>query len=66
MTISWGNWDVRVYAADAWVSLASRFGAEHSVIIDRLEEFLQDREPAVRLQVAQRLQVISAVAPERM
>ncbi|TKJ80257.1 hypothetical protein PspCFBP13509_08460 [Pseudomonas sp. CFBP13509] len=66
MTISWGNWDVRVYAADAWVSLASRFGAEHPVIIDRLEEFLQDPEPSVRLQVAQNLQVIGVVAPERM
>ena len=66
MSISWGNWDVRVSAADAWVSLAPRFAEEHPVIVDRLEAFLADPEPAVRLQVARNLQVICVAAPERM
>jgi len=64
--ISWGNWDVRVYAADAWVSLAPRFAAENPVIVDRLEAILVDPVPAVRLQAAQNLQVICVAAPERM
>lgn len=66
MNISWGNWSVRAYAADAWVSLAPRFAAEHPIIIDRLEAILADPAPAVRLQVAQNLQVICIAAPERM
>lgn len=66
MSISWGNWDVRVFAAEAWVSLAQRFGSEHPVVIDRIETILTDPVPAVRLQAAQNLQVICAAAPERM
>lgn len=66
MNISWGNWDVRVYAADAWVSLAPRFATEHPGIIDQLEAILADPAPAVRLQAAQNLQVAYVAAPERM
>jgi hypothetical protein len=66
MSISWGNWEVRVYAAEAWVSLAPRFAAERPEIVDRIGEILRDHKPAVRLQAAQNLQVICAVAPERM
>jgi len=66
MGIIWGNWDVRVYAANAWVRLALRFAAEHPLIIDKLEAVLADPVPSVRIQAAQNLQVISAVAPERM
>ncbi len=66
MSMSWSNWDVRVYAAEAWVSLASRFTAEHPEIVDRIGEILTDHQPAVRLQAAQNLQVICAAAPERM
>lgn len=66
MSIHWGNRDVRVYAAQAWVSLASRFSAEHPEIVDRLATFLDDPAPAVRLQVAQNLQVLSVPAPDRM
>lgn len=66
MNISWGNWDVRVYAADAWVSLALRFAEDHPEIIDRLERMLVDPVPAVRLQVAQNLQVLGEAAPDRM
>jgi hypothetical protein len=66
MSISWGNSSVRVYAAEAWVSLASRFSAEHPNLVDQLEIILSDPAPAVRLQVAQNLHVIYAAAPERM
>lgn len=66
MSISWGNWDVRVYAAEAWVSLAPKFAAERPEIVDRIGEILADHQPAVRLQAAQNLQVICKAAPERM
>lgn len=66
MTISWGNLDVRVYAAEAWVSLAPRFAAERPEIVARIGEILADHEPAVRLQAAQSLQVICVAAPKRM
>lgn len=64
--MSWWNGDVRVYAAEAWISLAPRFGAERSEIVDRIHEILTDPQPAVRLQAAQNLQVICLAAPERM
>lgn len=66
MSISWGNWEVRVYAAAAWVSLAPRFAAERPAIVDRIGEILTDHQPAVRLQAAQNLQVICLAAPGRM
>ena len=66
MSISWGNLSVRVYAAEAWVSLAPRFAEERPEIVDRIEAILQDDEPAVRLQAAQNLQVICKAAPNRM
>lgn len=66
MSMSWGNWDVRVYAARAWVALAPRFAAEYPVIVDKLEAILADPVPAVRFQAAQNLQVISVAASERM
>lgn len=64
--LGWGNWDVRVYATQAWVSLAPRFAGEHPVILERLEAALDDPVAAVRLQVARNLQVVSATNPERM
>lgn len=66
MSLGWGNWDVRVYAAESWVSLASRFAGEHPVIMDSLVSSLDDPAPAVRLQFIQNIQVISAADPERM
>lgn len=66
MSLSWGTSDVRVYAAEAWVSLAVRFAADHPVIVDRLEDMVADPIAAVRLQVARNLQVICVAAPERM
>lgn len=66
MSLAWSSLDVRVYAADAWVSLAPRFAAERPEIVDRIREILTDPQPAVRLQAAQNLQVICLAAPERM
>lgn len=66
MSISWGNLSVRVYAAEAWVSLASKFAEARPDIVDRIEVILRDDEPAVRLQAAQNLQVICKAAPDRM
>lgn len=66
MTISWGNLSVRVYAAEAWVSLAPRFAEKRHEIVDQIEEILKDHDPAVRLQAAQNLQVICKAAPDRM
>jgi len=66
MSINWGNWAVRVYAAEAWISLAPRFAAERPEIVDRIGEILADHQPAVRLQAARNLQVISVAASERM
>ena len=66
MTLSWGNWDVRVYAAEAWVSLAPRYAAENPEIVNQIEAILADPVAAVRLQAAQNLQVICVAAPDRM
>jgi len=66
MIMSWGDLDVRVYAARAWVALAPRFAADHPVIVDKLEAILADPVPAVRFQAAHNLQVLSVVASERM
>lgn len=66
MTLAWGNWDVRVYAADAWVSLAPRFAENNGHIVNMLEKMATDPVPQVRLQIAQNLQVICVAAPDRM
>jgi len=66
MSISWGNLSVRVYAAEAWISLAPRFAEERHEIVDQIEAILNDDESAVRLQAAQNLQVICKAAPDRM
>lgn len=63
---SYGNWEVRVYAAEAYVQLADRFGEEHPEIIDMIETILADAVPVVRMQAAQNLHVLSRVAPEKM
>jgi len=66
MSLSYENWDVRVHSAEAWISLAPRFASENPEIIDQIETFLYDPVAAVRLQVAQNLQVICIAAPDRM
>lgn len=64
--IAWGNWDVRVYAASAIVHLASRFGGADPSIVARMQRFVTDPGPAVRLQVAQSLNALWGVADARM
>lgn len=64
--LSWGNWEVRVYAADAYVSLADRFGEAHGEIIEMFDAILADPAPQVRLQAARSLQVLSRIALDRM
>ncbi|MDC9823989.1 ATP-binding protein [Devosia sp. ZB163] len=65
-SLSWGNWEVRVYAAEAYASLADRFGEDHGEIVDMFEAILADPTPQVRLQVAQNLQVLSRIAADKM
>ncbi|WP_234896093.1 ATP-binding protein [Sinorhizobium meliloti] len=65
-SLSWGNWEVRVYAADAYVSLADRFGEDHGEIVDMFDAILADPVPQVRLQAARSLQVLSRIALGRM
>ena len=65
-SLSWGNWEVRVYAAEAYVSLADRFGEDHGEIINVFDAILADPAPQVRLQAAQNLQVLSRIASDRM
>lgn len=57
---------MRVYAAEAWVSLALRFAKDNEHIVDMLEKVATDPVPQVRLQIAQNLQVICIAAPDRM
>ncbi|GAA6201747.1 hypothetical protein [Aquicoccus sp. SU-CL01552] len=64
--LHWSNWEVRIYAAKAYVSLANRFGETHSEILDKFDAILADPAAEVRLQAAQNLQVLSRIAPERM
>lgn len=64
--LSWSNWEVRVYAADAYVSLTDRFGEAHGEIVEMFDVILADPVPQVRLQAAQSLQVLSRVALPKM
>lgn len=64
--MAWGNWDVRVYAAASLVALAPRFAGDRPQIVDRMRACLDDPTPTVRLQIAQALNVLWNVAPERM
>lgn len=64
--MSWGNWDVRVYAGASLLDLARRFGDRDPAIVDRLPPFLSDPVPTVRLQVAQSLNALWEVARPAM
>lgn len=64
--MSWGNWDVRVYAAASLVALAPRFGGSRPDLVDRLGACLNDPMPTVRVQVAKALNVLWNVARDRM
>ncbi|HEX8239505.1 MAG TPA: hypothetical protein VF574_07185 [Allosphingosinicella sp.] len=65
-SLSWGNWEVRVYAAQAYVELARRFGETHVELVGKFDLMLADPAPQVRLQAAQRLLALWHVARERM
>jgi hypothetical protein len=65
-SMSWGNWDVRVYAASSTVALAPRFADTRPDIVDRMATYLKDPAPNVRLQVAQALNTLWDVARPRM
>ncbi|MCO4053186.1 MAG: ATP-binding protein [Bosea sp.] len=64
--LSWGNWEVRVYAAQAYVELARRFGQTHGELVGKFDVMLADPAPQVRLQAAQRLLVLWHVARDKM
>ncbi|MGE3367078.1 MAG: ATP-binding protein, partial [Rhizobiaceae bacterium] len=65
-SLSWGNWEVRVYAAQAYVELARRFGDTHGELVGKIDLILADPAPQVRLQAAQRLLVLWDIARDRM
>lgn len=64
--LSYGNWEVRVYAAEAYVGLARRFGDTHPELVGKFDVMLADPAPQVRLQAAERLLVLWEVAQDRM
>lgn len=66
MSLSWGSWDVRVYAVQAWLGLAPRFAEQEPHIADMIERMATDPAPQVRAQIASDLQVLCEADPERM
>ena len=64
--LSWGNWEVRVYASQAYIELARRFGDTHGEFVGKFCLILADSVPQVRLQAAQRLLVLWHVARDKM
>lgn len=65
-SLSYGNWEVRVYAAKAYVGLARRFGDTHPELVGKFDAMLADPAPQVRLQAAERLLALWDVARDRM
>jgi hypothetical protein len=65
-TLGWGNWDVRVYAAQAAMALAPQTVETHPAIADTVERLLTDPASTVRLQIASALNVFWDVARPRM
>lgn len=64
--MSWGNWDVRVYAAESIVALAPRFASQRPDLLDRMERCLDDPAPTVRHQVSGCLNALWEEAHDRM
>lgn len=60
------NWEVRVYAAEAYVALARRFGDTHADLVGKFDAMLADPAPQVRLQAAERLLSLWDVGRDRM
>lgn len=65
-SLSWGNWEVRVYAAEAYVELARRFGDAHGELVGKFDVMLTDPAPQVRLQAAERLLALWEVARDKL
>jgi hypothetical protein len=64
--MSWGNWDVRVYVASSYMSLAASSDSSAESLRDRLVRMLDDPAPTVRLQVAQSLNTLWEVDRDHM
>lgn len=64
--MSWGNRDVRVYAASSLMALARRYANERPDLLVDLQDVLVDPVASVRLQVAQSLNTLWDVAREPM
>ena len=64
--MSWGNWDVRVYVATSYVTLAASSASSASALAERLVRVLDDPAPTVRLQVAQSLNTLWEVGRDLM
>ncbi|WP_430432311.1 hypothetical protein [Methyloversatilis sp.] len=65
-SMSWGNWDVRVYVASSFMHLARRFATSDATLFVRLEAMLDDVEATVRHQVSCSLNRLWDVDRERM
>ncbi|MEX8504900.1 hypothetical protein [Leptothrix ochracea] len=65
-SMSWGNWDVRVYVASSFMDLARRFATSDVTLFIRLEAMLDDFEATVRHQVSGSLNRLWDVDRERM
>ncbi|MDP9215559.1 MAG: ATP-binding protein, partial [Pseudomonadota bacterium] len=64
--MSWGNWDVRVYVASSYMSLAAFSSSNAESLRDRLIRVLDDPAPSVRLQVVQSLNTLWEVDRDHM
>jgi len=64
--MSWGNWDVRVYVASSYMSLAASSRASAESLRGQLVRMLEDPAPTVRLQVAQSLNTLWEVDRDQM
>ncbi|HEU5068447.1 MAG TPA: hypothetical protein VFT61_09705, partial [Sphingomicrobium sp.] len=64
--LCWSNYAVRVYAAQAFINLARRFGKTHGELVDKFDMMLVDPAPEVRLQAAERLLGLWDVARDKM
>jgi hypothetical protein len=65
-TLGWGNWDVRVYAAQAAMALAPRTVETHPEVLETVERLLKDPAPTVRMQIAMVLNALWDAARPKM
>ena len=65
-SLTWGNWDIRVYAASGLLALCTKDPQLAIHIRDDMEALLRDPVPTVRLQIAQSVNVLWDVARDQM